>query len=421
MALSTEDRIDGWLRGEGLPYLVPRERRAHDLLQRTSPAIVVALGGVLLDVLAGPLLATGFNQIGDPLGNASGLLVLAILLLSVVAPLAAARWLWRAMIVWSDAVGRLVAGLLISAYAVASGILGGAADNAALAGAANALGVTLALHVLVWLGAGSILMWAARWAWRSLGAVQSMTSRALPVILVLVVFAYFSTEPWQISDSLPFARQLALSAVITTIAVLAILPVARGELISAHRDLSAEQAADLLRGTPLHGAPTGPVSGRALTRGARVNVLAVLVLAHLIQAAMFLMVIVTLLVTLGRLAITDAIVQTWLQHPRVPYTFLGDPLPLDHQTVRAAFLLGIIGALSFILTSLSDPSYRALFFDPLVERVKVAVAAHRAVTQSVSSGDGVGPAAATPAGQDDDKGPVDGIPEVDSPPSSERD
>ena len=40
MALSRTDLVDTWLRAQGLPYLVPRERRAHDLLQRAAPATV---------------------------------------------------------------------------------------------------------------------------------------------------------------------------------------------------------------------------------------------------------------------------------------------------------------------------------------------------------------------------------------------
>lgn len=380
MALSADDRVDTWLRSQGLPYLVPRSRRAHDLSQRTAPAVVLLVGNVLIDVLAGPLLAGGFGQLGAPLGEGSTALLVVILAGSLLGPLALAWWLWRRMALWSDAKGRVASVLLMIAYVAANVAAAKAANLSWPVALAQSIGWLLSLHVLVWAGVGSIIAWAAKWAWRSLGAVQNMASRALPVILVLVVFAYFSTEPWQIGDTLSLRRQLTMSALIALIAVLAILPVARAELTTAHRDLSAEDAAALLDGTPLAGAPTGAVSGEGLTAGARANVLAVLVLAHLIQAAMFLLVIATLLTTLGRVVISDSLVQIWLGHPRVYYTFLGDPLPLDHQSVRAAFLLGVIGALSFILTSLSDPNYRNLFFDPLVERIKVAVAAHRALT-----------------------------------------
>ena len=410
MALSAEDRVDTWLRSQGLPYLVPRSRRAADLLQRTSPAVVLLLGALVFDILGGTALGTAFDSVGDSLGAASDLLLVLILVASVAGPVWLAWWLHGAMVRWSDPKGRAVALGFMGVYAVAAL----AADLAAGFGwgriVAEVVLPVVALHLVVWSGLGSILGWAGRWAWRSMSAIQSMASRALPVILVLVVFAFFSTEPWQIADSLGLRRQWALTGVIALIAILAMVPVARSEIDQAHDALTEEQAHTLLAGTPLADAPTGAVTGRALTRTGRINVLAVLVLAHLIQAAMFTMVIAALLVTIGRIAITDAVVKAWLTHERVPYTFLGDKLPMDHQTVRTAFLLGIIGALSFVLSSLSDQSYRTLFFDPLLERVRVAVAAHRALTSEPDSAP-LPPLPGVTAAAPDDGRRADGIPE----------
>lgn len=379
MALSRNDRIDTWLRGQGLPYLVPRHRRGHDLLQRTAPAVVLMTAPLLLRLFTGAALADAFDGVGEAVGSVSTLVALLILALAVLLPALGAWWLHRGLVRWSDPRGRTVALVLGLVFVGAMVAVEALERGSVLRGVLDGFFTLAVLHALAWSGVGSLVAWAARWAVRSLRAVQDMASRALPVILVLVVFAFFSTEPWQIADHMGSARQALLTGVIALIAVLAMLPVARAEVTSAHRDLTEEQAGRLLAGTPLAGAPTGDVSGAALTRGGRLNVIAVLVLAHLIQAAMFTLVIATLLVTIGRIAVTDTVVRVWLGHPREPYRFLGDPLPLDHQTVHAAFLLGVIGALSFVLTSLSDPTYRSMFFDPLVERVKVAVAAHRAL------------------------------------------
>lgn len=380
MALSQTDRVDTWLRGQGLPYLVPRSRRAADLLQRTSPAIVLLIGLLVFEIMGGSALGALFDPVGDSLGDASGALLMLLLVAAVVGPLWLAWWVHHAMRRWSDPRGRAVALAIIAVYAVASFVVDVAVGAPWHRVVLDVLAPVVVLHLLVWSGVGSILLWAARWAWESMSAVQNMASRALPVILVLVVFAFFSTEPWQIADSLGLRRQWALTAVIALIAVLAMVPVARSEVDHAHDDLTEEQAHELLEGTPLANAPTGSVTARTLSRTGRLNVLAVLVLAHLIQAAMFTLVIAGLLITLGRIAITDAVAKAWLTHERVSYTFLGDKLPMDHQTVRTAFLLGVIGALSFVLSSLSDQTYRTLFFDPLLERVRVAVAAHRALT-----------------------------------------
>jgi hypothetical protein len=76
MALSRTDRVDTWLRGQGLPYLVPRSRRAADLLQRTSPAVVLLIGQIVFEVMGGTALGSIFDSIGKSIGAASsGLLV----------------------------------------------------------------------------------------------------------------------------------------------------------------------------------------------------------------------------------------------------------------------------------------------------------------------------------------------------------
>lgn len=66
MALSRTDRVDTWLRGQGLPYLVPRSRRAADLL----------IGQIVFEVMGGTALGSIFDSIGKSIGAASsGLLV----------------------------------------------------------------------------------------------------------------------------------------------------------------------------------------------------------------------------------------------------------------------------------------------------------------------------------------------------------
>lgn len=319
------------------------------------------------------------HSVTDPLGNASGAVVLATLAAVVVTPFALAWWLHGRLRRWGNARGRVIALLLCLAYIALSASIAALTERSVVAAALDAV-VTLAVaHLVVWSGIASLIGWAGRWAWQSMGAIQQMASHALPVILILLVFTFFSTEAWQIADAIGWPRQFLLSAVIALIAVLAMAPVGRNEVTTAHRDLTVEQVRALLEGTPLARARVRAVSGGELSGSGRLNVLAVLILAHLIQAAMFAVVVTALLVTIGRIAIGDAVVQAWLDKPRLPYRVLGEDLPLDHQTLHTAFLLGVIGALSFVLTSLTDTSYRAIFFDPLVERVKVAVAAHRAL------------------------------------------
>ena len=58
--------------------------------------------------------------------------------------------------------------------------------------------VTLLAIWLTYLGFGSILLWAFRFAWVQLGALGTLMSRALP-LLMLTVVVYFTGELWQLA------------------------------------------------------------------------------------------------------------------------------------------------------------------------------------------------------------------------------
>lgn len=361
------DSVDHWLRSEGLPLLVPRQRWHHDLLQRTAPLVVLAIGIPAFD-------AAGRSELTD--GTGGSVVAVLAFVVGLLGPGALALWLVGPMTRWPDRTGRLVA-LAIWPLLPLSLLASSRTWHAWPSALLTSVALLLALHLLVWSGVAALVAWSARWAWRTLPAIQQMASRALPVVLTLVVFAFYSTEPWQVANAMTTAQRWWMVAVLASVAAFAIWPVARREIDDAGTSSTRQEARDLLRGTPLADVrlTDGPVD---LGRSRRANATGILILALLIQAGMFLLVIASLLSLLGRLTIADEVVQSWLGHAREPWTFLGSALPIDHQTTRVAVFLGTIGALTFVLTSLSDPSYREQFFDPMLARVKVAVAAHRA-------------------------------------------
>jgi hypothetical protein len=58
--------------------------------------------------------------------------------------------------------------------------------------------ITLLAIWLIYVGFGSIALWAFRFAWVQLGAVGSLMSRALP-LLMLTVVVFFTGELWQLA------------------------------------------------------------------------------------------------------------------------------------------------------------------------------------------------------------------------------
>ena len=67
--------------------------------------------------------------------------------------------------------------------------------------AAEAFGFAVVAVLAVWLtylGFGSIALWAFRFAWVQVGALGTLMSRALP-LLMLTVVVYFTGELWQLA------------------------------------------------------------------------------------------------------------------------------------------------------------------------------------------------------------------------------
>lgn len=380
--------VDAWLRREGLPTLVPRRRRGAGLIWRTTPFVFV-LGAALAVLFAVGLgqAVFGLDHLpgaeSDILGSDSELpIVFAVLalvaMLAMVAPTMAAWISGRRMHRWSTT-GRWGATALAWGYLWLELL---ATSQTVLGATGLTVAVISAAHALVWVGAVAIGSWALRWAWASLGALQTMTSRALPLIVSVILIAFYSTEPWQVSDAMSTAQRWSMIVVVAVIAALAIWPIARTEVDAARSDLTESRRAELLAGTPLADTHHHLDTDHDLSRSQRINVIGLLVLAQVIQAGLFLLTMAGLLSVLGRLTISDPIVKAWSGRARDPWLIPGTSaaLPLDHQTIRVAIFLSTIAALTFVLSSLFDPGYRGHFFEPVVERLRLAVAAHAALT-----------------------------------------
>jgi hypothetical protein len=67
--------------------------------------------------------------------------------------------------------------------------------------AAEAFGFAIVAVLAIWLtyvGFGSIALWAFRFAWVQFGALGTLISRALPLLMITVV-VYFTGELWQLA------------------------------------------------------------------------------------------------------------------------------------------------------------------------------------------------------------------------------
>ena len=106
--------------------------------------------------------------------------------------------------------GRRTAALLVMAiFVVVLPVTASGWSACALAEAPAFLLVSLLAIWFTYLGFGSVLLWAFRYAWVQFGALGSLMSRALP-LLMMTLLVYFSGELWQLSARMTakdFGRQ----------------------------------------------------------------------------------------------------------------------------------------------------------------------------------------------------------------------
>lgn len=376
---------EAWFRRRGLPLVVRRDERGSRLLQRAVPALVFVL---VID----PLLATvtWIVDVGDAeferrMANTAYVLPLLLAILAaVVVPILAG---WGAS-VWMSRLSRRGRWLLARVVLVLNVVVLPLVDTwlgvrTMWVAFTVAIGVTLLMLVFVWVGAGSILAWGLRKAVSELGAVGRMATKALPLLVLVVVFAFFSTEMWQIAAELPRWR---LWLVVLVFAVLAVLFMAArlDEELRAMIDKVAgdrlDDLAGVLHGTPLASSVDGePITPVPLGRRERANITLVLFLAQALQILVMSVLVFCVLIGLGAIAISGPVIDSWLGEGAAlrKGTLFGLALPLSHGLVQVSLFLSAFSGLYFAASAATDQHYRESFFEPLLADLRVSLAARQ--------------------------------------------
>ncbi|QXV61128.1 hypothetical protein [Amycolatopsis sp. TNS106] len=373
---------DAWFRRRGLPMVIHRRRRGAGMVRRSTPGLVflclldLLLAGLLKlldvpeDVLAARMRDSG---VGYVLG------VLALTFAVVVVPVIAGRLMAKLLRVPSRTRVRLAVmaatiGFWLFVLPLGERLTGLVAwDNplwvAVLANLA-ALGV---LMLLVRIGVGSILTWAARSAVAQVRAIGTLASRALPLLLLVVMFSFFTAELWQAVERLTPGRLWLVAGFLVLIGAVFLASMLSDE-IKELKSWTVEPGAAVLRGTPFDD-DTPPPDRRALTKTERLNIALVLFFAQAVQIVAFGVLVFAFFVVFGVLILSPEVVTEFAGRESAPGTLLGVPLPVSSALVNVSVFLAVFSGLYFAASTATDVRYRRSFFEPLLEDVKISLAA----------------------------------------------
>jgi len=377
---------EAWFRRRGLPLVVRRDERGSRLLQRALPALVFVLVNDPLTTAVTVLLDVPEDVLERRMANTAYVfLLLAVVVAALVVP-ALAGW---GVSVWMQRLARRGRWVLARAVLVLNVVVlplvewrTGLRTQLWLAFTVN-IGVTLLMLFFVWVGAGSILAWGLRKAVAELGTIGRMATKALPLLVLVVIFAFFSTEVWQIAEALPRWRLwlvVALFAVLAVLFMAARLDEELRRMIDKVAGDKVDDLAEVLRDTPLAAAVAGPpIDAAPLGRRERANITLVLFVAQLLQIVVLTVLVFCVLIALGALAIDSKVIDSWLGDGAadVAGTLFGVKLPLSKGLVQVSLFLAALSGLYFAASAATDQHYREAFFDPLLDDVRVSLAARQ--------------------------------------------
>jgi hypothetical protein len=373
LPVSDMRQVHEWFLHRGLPLVLTRRVRSRSLIDRSAP-MVAGVGALI----AGTMMLADLTDSDPDYGYVIRLGVLTVLL--IAAPFAL-NVLHRSGTTLGEA-GRRSAALLVMALFVFG--LPFADSGFSGIAAAESIGFAIVAVLAIWLtyiGFGSIALWAFRFASVQLGALGTLMSRALP-LLMITVLVYFTQELWQLSARIARERLWQTVAFLTFVAIIFMVTTIRDEVRALRNDRAEPtDSVKLLTGTPL-AAVTGHQPARTpLSLAEQINVVAVMVVAQAIQVVFFTAGLFAFFIALGVIAVPDDVTVLWsseqscsVGEPPCAGTWFGIHVPIPQTAVHTSLFVAVLSGLYFTVSTSIDPIYRERFFDPLIADLAVSLA-----------------------------------------------
>jgi hypothetical protein len=253
-------------------------------------------------------------------------------------------------------------------------------------------------------GLGTLLSQAIRHTVYDLRNSGRLLGRALPPLLFVTLFLFFTGELWQAMNRLSWWRLALVVALFAVVTMLATATRLRDEIGRVEQDLSPPRLAAACVGTPLEVvpiddvAPDGPLRAVLLSGRQNRNLLVILATRQLVQAAVIGAGLFTFFIILGVLVVTPETAEQWIGAEPVQLAALpGVPVALlSNATLFAGF-----GSMYFAVTSMSDTDHRRQFFAPIldeIERLLAVRAVYLALCRRIGPTAVAGPTTEVPAG-----------------------
>ena len=222
--------------------------------------------------------------------------------------------------------------------------------------------------------------WALSHGIQRLRTVTGLLVRALPLVFLIVIVVFVNTEAWQVASELHWPVLLVVAALFFLVgALFAVIRVA-GQIGEVEADTWPERralaastpAAPLVDDLPDEPGEPPPLSNHEWRNVQLVVLVSEGILVVIVGAAMF-----AFFVVLGVLAITPAVIQSWIGHrPDVLFSFdlFGEHLVLSSELLKVCGFLAAFSALQFTVSLVSSGEQQEEFLHQLRDELREALA-----------------------------------------------
>ncbi|MSO78474.1 MAG: hypothetical protein EXQ79_02575 [Acidimicrobiia bacterium] len=360
-----------WFTARGLPHFIFRYSASRDVWTRAVPLLtLVALGEVAANAPSDDFPVWG-SVLACVLAFAAVLGVWAV----------ANRLRHRPLFARPENVGLVEVAMFVVVPALVPIIASSQWRSGVITGGANVLLLAL-IYVTTSYGVVPMARWAVGHGARQVLTVSGVLVRALPLLLLVVIVVFYTTEPAQIAHALTWpliAVAVGFFLLVATLFAAIRVPGQVGEL--AHAESWAvlkERTVPTPAGPLARRLPSRPPEPPLLSRKEWLNVgLVVLateaILVLLVGAAMF-----GFLVILGTLTVPPDLMHTWIGEAPdalVSFNLFDTKLAVTSELLKTASFLAGFSALQFTVALLSDGTQQEEFLHQLREEMRESLAA----------------------------------------------
>ncbi|HWM23038.1 MAG TPA: hypothetical protein VNO51_25330 [Ilumatobacteraceae bacterium] len=351
------EAIERWFVRRGVPHFIADYQATTNVWTRAFPALVVLF---VVGIAAELGLESEFGA------GVSALLVAGAIIGVLALLVGVNHVLGRGLFERPDHVGPVEL-ILFVGVPVAVAIVVERSVTGALGTIAFGLAALVVVYVATSYGVVSISRFVLGRLGVQLRLLGSITSRAVPLLLLITVAVFLTSETWQMMSRLAGVSFVATLLVFVIAGGGFLLTRAPGDIAAIEqfddwpsvRPFLTETPADAVV-LPEHGDPSEP----PLNRGQRTNMLVLALTTQAVQITVVSSVVWAFFVLLGLVAVHPDTVTAWVgSEPDVLFEFsLGaSTFALTEQLLRVAAFLAAFSGLAFTVYLVTDQTYREEF------------------------------------------------------------